>query len=120
MQIEWHFVISLGSLEFQELTLILVKEKEGRVGEVGCVLMDDSWVLREVWIKREFQARGWGTRLLKTLEPQFGQRRCFCTPPAVLANFYNRIGFRLIPQVEVPDFLRDFQTNGHIIMRRGN
>ena len=87
---------------------VMVAIHDGRI--VGAVRLCEEFgttVLRGMYLLREFQRGGIGTRLLQFAETVLEERACYCIPYRHLENFYGRIGFRRIDESSAPPGLRE-------------
>jgi len=85
---------------------VRLAESEGElIGVVRVALESGTLVLRGMRIAEQWQRRGIGTRMLKTVAEWLGDRQCYCVPYSHLTGFYGQIGFVGIPPSTVPSFL---------------
>lgn len=76
------------------------------VGLVRLAHEEGSWVLRGMQIKPAYQFLGIGTRLIRLLESDLNQEKCYCLPHGWLNKFYSQIGFKTVDKLDgVPLFL---------------
>jgi N-acetylglutamate synthase-like GNAT family acetyltransferase len=88
--------------------VIVVAENEGTLGGVVRVCAEQGvLVLRGMRVRADMRRQGIGARLLQAIEPEIGERECFCIPHRYLRSFYGRIGFVEMDEAEVPSFLRE-------------
>ena len=93
----------------------------------GCVKVENIHgvrMLRGMYLDKDLQRKGFGTFLIKHIEPALNETTSYCLPFAHLSKFYGQIGFEKIPCENLPDFLitrfKKYQEMGHnvIAMKR--
>jgi GNAT superfamily N-acetyltransferase len=89
----------------------------------GCVQVEKIHgirMLRGRYLQKKLQSKGFGTLLIKHIEPVLNEATSYCLPFAHLSEFYGQIGFEKIPCESLPDFLitrfKKYQEMGHKII----
>jgi len=89
----------------------------------GCVKVENIHgirMLRGMYLEKNLQSKGFGTLLIKHIEPALNEATSYCLPFAHLSEFYGQIGFEKIPCESLPDFLitrfKKYQEMGHKII----
>ena len=89
----------------------------------GCVKVEKIHgirMLRGMYLQKNLQSKGFGTLLIKHIEPVLNEATSYCLPFAHLSEFYGQIGFEKIPCESLPDFLitrfKKYQEMGHKII----
>lgn len=78
------------------------------VGLVRLAFENETWVLRGMLIKPQYQFFGIGAKLIKLLATDLGNQECFCLPHGWLDGFYGLIGFKQVNDLEkTPRFLQE-------------
>lgn len=96
------------------------------IGLVRLALENGILVLRGMQIRADYQFLGIGTKLIRLLEKELGNQKCFCIPHGWLEKFYSQIGFSKIENMDLaPLFLKDrFKDNQkkypHLILMMRN
>ncbi|MGF1743282.1 GNAT family N-acetyltransferase [Vibrio profundum] len=75
------------------------------VGSVKIEFNQAVGVLRGMYIDKNYQNQGIGTRLAEFIEPVLNDITVFCVPLIEAANFYKRIGFVETSEIICPTFL---------------
>lgn len=80
------------------------------IGAVRYCIENETPMLRSMMIHEDYRRRSIGRRLLRKFEDYLDARDIhdvYCLPYSHLVRFYAKIGFQLVPEVEVPPFLRE-------------
>ena len=64
-------------------------------------------LLRTVVVSEDHRGRGIGRALLHEASRAIGRRECWCFGWSYLESFYGAIGFKRVPDAQVPERLRD-------------
>lgn len=75
------------------------------VGIVRVCQEDGFLCLRGMRIHQDFRRIGLGSDMLQRLESELCTQPSYCLPYPHLANFYNQIGFVIIPSTQLPNLL---------------
>lgn len=82
-------------------------------------------LLRGMFVGEEHQRCGIGSNMLRMIDQELGDRRCFCLSLRHLQGYYNTVGFEVYPEDEVPEFLikraEVYRDKGYdiVIVKRG-
>lgn len=96
------------SAAFVDNEFVLVAEvANGIVGAVRLTPEFGHLVLRGMFIDPEYQRRGVGTRMLRLLDEQMGERDCLCIPHEHLQGFYALVGFEHAALRSAPTFIQE-------------
>jgi N-acetylglutamate synthase-like GNAT family acetyltransferase len=87
--------------------IVVAKIGEDIVGAVRLCHENGVLVLRGMQVRDDQRGHGLGTKMLQELQAVIGDRECYCLPYAHLGNFYGQIGFEIVGEDDVPDFLRE-------------
>ena len=89
----------------------------------GCVKIEQTHgirMLRGMYLEKNLHRKGFGTLLIKHIEPALNEATSYCLPFVHLSEFYAQIGFEKIPSESLPDFLitrfKKYQEMGHKII----
>lgn len=75
-------------------------------GMVRRTLEHETTMLRGMQIAPRRQRQGLGTRLLQRFARDLADIECFCLPYTHVIDFYCQVGFELIPEQTIPQFLQ--------------
>lgn len=101
------------------------KDEEEIIGIARLCKEEGVKTLRGMQVKKEYQRKGVGKQLLKIIDQEIGKQECWCLPHKHLENFYGRIKFVEVNNVEAPLFLQQrikkYKKKNFtlIIMKRG-
>lgn len=88
--------------------LLLLAEDHGEVVGVVRLCQEEGYVvLRGMLIAADYRRQGFGTQMLRTLEPHMDGKDCYCLPWAHLVPFYRLVGFDLAEGEVIPGFLAE-------------
>ncbi|MBV0934513.1 GNAT family N-acetyltransferase [Marinobacterium weihaiense] len=65
-------------------------------------VMAEGWLMRGLWVHRNWRGQGLGRQLLQGCEVQWSAQPCYCYPYRELAAFYTRIGFVAVEEHVAP------------------
>ncbi|MEZ0392992.1 MAG: GNAT family N-acetyltransferase [Pseudobdellovibrionaceae bacterium] len=85
-------------------------EDQEILGAVRFCVESGASLLRSLVVDEKHQRKGIGKQLLLEFEKHLNQNRIrsvFCLSDAYLQNLYEKIGFRMIRNVEAPAFLQE-------------
>ncbi|MES2344655.1 MAG: GNAT family N-acetyltransferase [Chlamydiota bacterium] len=77
------------------------------IGAARISIEEDIFVLRGMQIALIFQRQGVGTRILNEVNFLIERDVCWCISYQWLEDFYNRIGFKKVPESQAPLFLQE-------------
>lgn len=90
---------------------------------VGAVKVESNngvSILRGMYLGKEFQGGGLGTAFIKHIEPILDETVSYCMPFSHLADFYGKIGFKIVSPESYPAFLadryNDYESKGYQII----
>lgn len=85
----------------------LAEDTHELIGMVRIAYENGVHVLRGMRVAPQWQRRGVGTRILRSVALWLGKRECYCIPYRYLVQFYERAGFREVAPETGPTFLKD-------------
>ncbi|WP_281558387.1 GNAT family N-acetyltransferase [Thalassomonas sp. RHCl1] len=90
---------------------------------VGAVKVESNQgvsILRGMYLDKAFQGNGLGTAFIKHIEPILNETVSYCMPFSHLADFYGKIGFKIVSPESYPPFLADrykgYENQGYQII----
>lgn len=96
------------------------------VGAVKVESINNTRILRGMYVAASHQDKGIGKQLLTYIEPLLNERMAYCLPLFHAADYYKKIGFFNISLRQLPNFLQTrylhYQAQGYQIkaMQRKN